>query len=384
MMAAKYSVVRMTRCGDVSHSAFAFIRSSLKYVYAPLWFSRRTSNLDALSLLASSNGRRTAPARIFQRIVNIAHTMDISVGSRQIFGTTPGANPANVSVKGTTDTLDTKDAMGVALFRQGKSDAAITLLRELLTSRERLGQTKADPNMLKTMNNLGAALKGNGRLAEAEALHRQVLEADEQNLEGDNTDDVSTSLNNLADVLMRQGRLDAAAELQQRAFEMKVKAHGPEHPDTLGAMGNLAQILGRQQKYEQAERMTRECLALRQKVLKADDSDIASSMNNLAAILGQRGDLHGAEELYRQALTMDPTDIERADYNSNLAGVLVRQGRYDEAESSLCEATKIFINVSGKENLSTKSTMKKLADVLTKNGKFKEAEEALAGISVIG
>ena len=84
-------------------------------------------------------------------------------------------------------------------------------------------------------------------------------------------------------------------------------------------------------------------------MLRVDHPDITTSINNLAAILGGRGDLHGDEKLYRQTLTLGPADMEKIIYRSNLAGVLIGQGRYDEAESNLRNITELSTEVSGRE-----------------------------------
>jgi tetratricopeptide (TPR) repeat protein len=233
---------------------------------------------------------------------------------------------------GLAATLGTKDSLGAALTKQGKYDEAATLLREVLTTRETLGQSANSTGMLRTMNNLGAALSHQGNFAAAEALHRQVLQCDEQNLSSDHPH-ILIDLHNLASVLTRQDKLDEAAMLQQRALELSRKACGPRSPKTLRAMGNVVDILLRQEKYEQAELMATEVLTLRREVLRAHHPEIAAAMHSLAAVLSKRAEVEvdDANEMRRQELAQQSeTDMEKA--SSNDGELMMEEGMYKEAE----------------------------------------------------
>ena len=292
-------------------------------------------------------------------------------------------NPTAQSDEYLQDSLATKDSLAAVLTHQGRYEEAATLLKEILNTRGRLGQSKVDSGMLRTMNNLGAALNHQGCFDEAEELHRQVLESDEQRL-GSESDATITDMNNLAAVLQNQGKLDEAQQMQQRAFELSQKVHGPEAPETLGIMGNLGDILLRHDKYEQAETISREVLALRQKVLREYHPDIARGMHNLAAVLKKRGKLDEAEELHRQEIALHRTGMEGITGTNNVAEPPANQGYYDKVEEKLRDKVRLSIEASGKSSRQARSDMNDLGTVLLENGKYKEAEDTFRTALVAG
>jgi Tfp pilus assembly protein PilF len=53
--------------------------------------------------------------------------------------------------------------------------------------------------------------------------------------------------------------------MHRRTLDLRQKALGPEHPDTLMSINNLVWVLKNQGKYEAAEEMHRRTLELREK-----------------------------------------------------------------------------------------------------------------------
>ncbi len=101
-------------------------------------------------------------------------------------------------------------------------------------------------------------------------------------------------------------------------------------------------------------------------------------------MLSRRGQFDEAEELHRQTLALCQTDMEKMISMNNLAGVLVGQGRYDEAESLLQNVVKLSTEALGRDSCKIRSSMRKIADVLTRNGKYKEVEDILRDVLVTG
>ena len=313
----------------------------------------------------------------------MTETSSQSLGPEQVPKRTMELKPTNPSDESLWSSLGTKDSLGAALTKQGRYDEAEKLLRDVLETREKLGQSNEDPNMLRTMNNLAAALHHQGRFAEAEGLHRQVLESDEQNLGSEHTDTI-TSMHNLASLLAHQGKFEEAEELQRRALASSQKVSGPETLETLGIMGGLGDTLLRQQKYEQAETVSREVLAIRQRVLREDHPDIAASMHNMAAVLRHSGKVDEAEELQRREDAIRQTNRGKLASTSGLAGSPATRGYYDDVEQQLQDELKLSLETSGRNSQETRSNMNRLGDVLIRNGKFKEAEDMLRNALVAG
>ncbi len=77
--------------------------------------------------------------------------------------------------------------------------------------------------------------------------------------------------------------------------------------------------------------------ALKETVLGKEHPDTLGSINNLAEVLSRQGKYDEAEEMHRQALALKETVLGKEHPSTltsvnNLAEVLSRQGKYDEAE----------------------------------------------------
>ena len=59
-------------------------------------------------------------------------------------------------------------------------------------------------------------------------------------------------MNNLAEALCSQGKYEEAERMHRQTLELREKALGAEHPDTLASMNNLAIALRSQGKFEEA------------------------------------------------------------------------------------------------------------------------------------
>ncbi|RYP39568.1 hypothetical protein DL766_000390 [Monosporascus sp. MC13-8B] len=125
-------------------------------------------------------------------------------------------------------------------------------------------------------------------------------------------------------------------------------------------MNNLVFVLdrqGKQGKYDEAEQMYRQALELKKAVLGKEHPSTFTNMNNLAqAVLGKE----------------HPFTLTNM---NNLAGVLDRQGKYDEAEQMQRQALQLSQAVLGNEHPYILGSMNNLACVLRNQGKYDEAEQ---------
>jgi tetratricopeptide (TPR) repeat protein len=90
---------------------------------------------------------------------------------------------------------------------------------------------------------------------------------------------------NVGECFRISGKYKEAGCMNRGALELRDKALGQEHPDTLSSMNNLALVLVMQGKYTEAEQMLPRALELREKVLGQEHPDTLSNMDNLAAVL---------------------------------------------------------------------------------------------------
>ena len=105
------------------------------------------------------------------------------------------------------------------------------------------------------------------------------------------------------------------------------------------------------------------------------------SMNNLAIVLSKQGKYEQAEEMHRQALGLRETVLGKEHPDAlrsmnNLAAVLSNQGKYEQAEEVHRQALGLRETVLGKEHPDTLVSMNNLAAVLSNQGKYEQAEEA--------
>ena len=116
------------------------------------------------------------------------------------------------------------------------------------------------------------------------------------------------------------------------------------------------------------------------KFLGVEHPNTLTSMNNLALVLNRQGKYEEAEEIHRQTLALRETVLGKEHPNTlgsmnNLALVLNRQGKYEEAEEIHRQTLALKETVLGKEHPDTLTSMNNLALVLNRQGKYEEAEE---------
>ncbi len=233
------------------------------------------------------------------------------------------------------ENVELLNAMGFALFQQGKSEDAIVALEKAL---------EVDPEHAKSHNNMALASIDIGELELAEAHYRESLSIEPH----------PAIYNDLGFVLERQGLSFEAIDMYRKSLEMD--------PESASAHYNLAASLARSEDFAEAEvhfravvasepsslaysglgfvlwRQNRmdEAVASLQAAIEADPEN-ASAYNSLAAVQQQQGDLDAAASTYRRLLSNQPS----AEAHEALAGVLERLGRNEEAHREMARAKAI-------------------------------------------
>jgi len=168
------------------------------------------------------------------------------------------------------ENVELLNALGFALFQQGKSQEAIVALEKAVL---------VDPKHWKSHNNLALASIDVGELEIAEAHYRDSLALKEQ----------PAIYNDLGFVLERQGLLDEAAA----AYEKSIKLD----PGSASANYNLGAMLARSGKFAEAERHLRAAI-------KADPAQ-AAAHRALAQVLEKLGRTDEARRETGIAQTLD-------------------------------------------------------------------------------
>lgn len=172
----------------------------------------------------------------------------------------------------------------------------------------------------------------------------------------------------------------------ERSLELRRRALGAEHPDTLITMNDLGLVYGREGKGEEAEALHAQVLEIRRRVLGPEHPATLQSMNNLAVEYQNQGKLAQAAPLYAQVLEIarrvrSPENPATLITMQNLATLYVNQGKYAQAEDVDVQMLEIRRRVLGPEHPDTLITMKALAELYFRQGKF--AQEAPLRTSIV-
>ena len=164
-----------------------------------------------------------------------------------------------------------------------------------------------------------------------------------------------------------------------QVLQVREKALGVEHPDTLSSVRDLASILQDQGKLMEAEKMYRRALQGREKILGVESPSTLSSVRDLASILRDQGKLVEAEKMYQRALHVKekawglehPFTLDTGD---KLGNMYRDQGKMNEAEDMYRRALAGKEKILGLVDTSTLDTVGSLGKLYMDQGKMKEAE----------
>ena len=197
---------------------------------------------------------------------------------------------------------------------------------------------------LLTMHDLAWALLQQGHITEAESLERKMVNT-QKRLFGANDPDTLASVSELAFTLCQEGSSQCAegVKLNGEVLEQQKRVLGPQAHYTLVTMDNQAIMLAESGRPADGEKLQREALALH---LKTDGVENLSTVHALLNLGDFQRDQHHdeeAEESFHRALevearVMGPNQPETAVTKYDLATVLARNGKRNEAFSLLREA----------------------------------------------
>jgi nephrocystin-3 len=275
------------------------------------------------------------------------------------------------------DTGERLNNLAGVLKDKGDYDEAEGLYRRALTNRVKsLGAEH--PLTSTSLNNLGLLLTRQGNYVEAEGLLRRAL-AVAETTQGPRHPSTGLKLNNLALLLRKVGKPNAAEPLIRRALAIAEKAQGPDHPATGIRYNVLASILHVKGDHEEAEMYYRRAHLISRKALGENHPSSGVILHNLACLLRDKGDYDAAETLFGQTLSIFERALGTAhpitgkNYNS-LGLLLDAKGDFEEAEKFYRLAQKIAKLASNRSSPDLIETLTNLASMLIKNDRLDEAE----------
>jgi tetratricopeptide (TPR) repeat protein len=185
----------------------------------------------------------------------------------------------------------------------------------------------------------------------------------------------------LAAALSRQYRGQEALDLMRDSTKRIQQAFGSEHSHTQAAMNNLGRQLFFSGEYAEAEAMQREVLRVRQKLLGPEHPDVAAALFVLGDTLGAQGHAAEAESVLGQSIAMQqrllvkPT-VTLAWTRNALAGVLLREGKHEEAVRIYREALDTFTKAEDSAPEDRSFALEGLGSALNAGHRLAAAERA--------
>lgn len=191
--------------------------------------------------------------------------------------------------------------------------------------------------------------------------------------------DPAVSLISLGALAYASGYYSQAEPNFRRAFELREKALGPEHPSVAEALNYLGLVYSALGDYTKAERDYSRALQIREKALGRDHKDVAVSLNNLAALYDDKGDYTRAEPLYLRALSiwekvLGPSDSYVAKALNSLAALYHRKGDYEKAEPLYLRALAIQEKALGPGATEVATILSNMGVFYDNQGNYAKAE----------
>lgn len=232
-----------------------------------------------------------------------------------------------------------------AHFYAGHFAESEALNRRLLIMHRQL-YGERHPMVAEDLINLGAIQQDLGRYREAEAFHRQALVIT-QAFYGKEHYKTALNLTLIARALVKQNRDDEAAAMLQQALAIQEKVFGSSHPRVASPLNELASIALMRGKFDEAEADFRRMLAIYRAAYSGKHYLIGIALANLGSVYMARKENPLAESLYRQALAMYARTLPLGNLNEaitriKLGRVLLRQNRFQEAESESLSGYRIL------------------------------------------
>ncbi|HTM48023.1 MAG TPA: serine/threonine-protein kinase [Bryobacteraceae bacterium] len=236
---------------------------------------------------------------------------------------------------------------------------------------------------------VGSAYGDLGLLAEAQRQMERALDLRRRALGPEHPDTVS-SIYALGDLYVRARKFGPAEALLNKALEARRRLRGDRDPDTLAAMGSLATVAAMVQgDYARTAAILTRILEVQRSALGDEHPDTLAVMNNLAAQYVNQGKYDEAEDLDKRVLdvkrrVMGEEHPSTLTTMSNLGVVNRYQGKYAQSETLLTAALQMTRRVLGGEHRETLKVLRSLALLYHAEGKYSQASPLLSEVLEVG
>ncbi len=247
------------------------------------------------------------------------------------------------------DRLDAESRLGAIEGLAGKMDEGHARLQRVLASQRQLFGAD-DEDALSTMDSLASIDIDTARFDEARVLLEDLLER-RRRLNGDEHSKTIDAVNGLAIIALEQKRYANAEKLLAPQLPILERVFGKDHPLTMRLVSNLGGAIRQQGRNEDARPYYERVATLALKLYGPANPSTVIAESNLSLLLRDTGDLAGAEAHARTAATNGDIgfgdNAMRGIMHRELATILLRQRKFEEAEKELTTAWDIFTHSDG-------------------------------------
>ncbi|XXH05609.1 Purine-cytosine permease fcy21 [Hypoxylon texense] len=183
------------------------------------------------------------------------------------------------------------------------------------------------------------------------------------------------TMKDFARVTFESGNFQLSQRLYQGYFHHLETKLGTQDARTLTIMHELSRVYERQGLYEEAKNWAESAFTLGE-----DGTTALASKARLAVALAGKGDYEGSRQANEFVLdslgriTGDEKQLLEVEVKKNLAYVLQRQGKYEEAAQLAKEALLATKNLLGEDHPETLEVLSNLALIMEKLDKWEDAE----------
>jgi CHAT domain-containing protein/Tfp pilus assembly protein PilF len=263
-------------------------------------------------------------------------------------------------------------------MKRGQYGKAVSFARKWVKTFEKQKDTSS-LELATAYNALGKSLMNSGELDEAEGFLFKAFRIRKKEL-GEEHPIFAITLNDLGAFYYHSGNYPKSEPYYVQALEVRKKSLGPESPEVAISYNNLGILYMDMGNYPKAEPFYERALEIRIKVL-GDHPYVADSYNNLGLLYYLMGSYSKTEPLYQKALQIrikvlgDAHPDVAASY-VNLGELYMDMGKTHEAEANYLKGLELWKISLGKDHPDLAISYNSLGILLRESGKFKKAEES--------
>ena len=229
---------------------------------------------------------------------------------------------------------------------------------------------------------IGGVYRNLGFFDDAEQHLPVALELRKRALGAEHPDTLQAQ-HSLAALLTGQGKSAEAEALFLQTLEAQKRVLGEEHPSTLQTLSSRAGLFLYQGRHKESEQLYAETLEVMRRVLGEEHRNTLLVKTNLATLYRGQGRYAEAEPLFLETLETSERELGEEDPVTlgamvGLTELYIEQGRADEAEPMLLRALEIMSRVLGEKHPSTLSESNNLASLYRLQGRYAEAATLLS------